>query len=624
MTDFKTLKKWVSQSWTAQSQWREDTQDNFAFLAGHQWSDSEKSAMEENSRVPIVFNRCAVILNSVAGSEINNRTEVRYIPREIGDTKVNEILTAGADWFRGTSNAEDEDSAAFQDLLVCGVGVTDTTLDWEADPEGEPSEERIDPMEIGWDMHAHRKGLIDSRYFFRVQRKPRTEAEDRFPDARDADLDASWVKTVAETGKHTSISGDQYDATDERVEDDQSDTVTIVQIQWRDREKTVEFVNPQTGQRDTMEKSKWDAIIKRVPLAIPSREYTKWVWRQAFLGNDSILDENQPDPDGSTFNFMTGHWDSKETQFFGLLRSMKDPQKFANKWLSQTIHILNSNAKGGVMVETGAVENIADFEDSWAAADGVTWLNAGAIASGKITEKPKAQMPVALMSLTEFAISSIRETSGVNMELLGLRDANQSGVLEYQRRQSAMTTMAKFFDALRFYRKLQGRTILNILRNHIAPTGRLVRMVKEDQVQYVPLAVDDEAMQYDVIVDDAPSSPNEKERAWSVIQQMMPMLQNANLSMNDWADILDYSPLPSSFGDKIREKAKDQESQGPDPMEQQMQQLSIQREESEIAENMANAELDAMRTQQISQETQLAPINTLADLMNSPSGASPA
>jgi hypothetical protein len=131
-----------------------------------------------------------------------------------------------------------------------------------------------------------------------------------------------------------------------------------------------------------------------------------------------------------------------------------------------------------------------------------------------------------------------------------------------------MTTLARFFDSLRYYRKMQGVTILNMLRNHIAPTGRLVRIMKEDLVQYVPLAMATDTRKYDVIVDDAPQAPNEKEKTWSVIQAMLPILQNADLAMEDWADIIEYSPLPSSFADKVRQKAIEAKNQGPDPMQQ--------------------------------------------------------
>lgn len=583
MADFDQLKEWVTASWKAQSQFRQEAEEDFAFVDGHQWTDTEKAELEENARAAVVFNRTAVIIGSVAGTEINNRTEVRFIPREIGDVKPNEVLTAGGEWFRDQANAEDADSEAFTDLLICGLGVTETTLDFDLDPEGEPTVEKLDPLSFGWDHHDNSKGLKAARYKFVVKDMPVLEAQERFPDKDLRELDAAWVRAAGHVTKTHNIVGDEYRDGEEDNYDNR-DTVTVVRIQYRERKKIVEYVGA-SGQAEEMEKSAFDRIMKDAGFSIPHRVVNKWEWKQAFLGANTILDENQPDPDGCTLNVMTGHWDRKDKRFYGLLRSMKDPQKFANKWLSQTLHIINTNAKGGVMVEEGATDDPKEFEESWSAADGVTWLKPGAIASGKVKEKPSAQMPQALMALTEFAISAIRDTSGVNLELLGLRDANQPGVLEYQRRQSAMTTLARFFDSLRYYRKRQGVTILNMLRNHIAPTGRLVRIMKEDLVQYVPLAMADDTKKYDVIVDDAPQAPNEKEKAWSVIQAMMPVLQQAELSLEDWADILEYSPLPSSFAEKVREKAS-QVKQGPDPM----QELQVAMGQAELQLKQAQAQ----------------------------------
>lgn len=629
MKDFETLKEWVQTSWRAQGDWREAVEEDFNFVDGHQWTDSEKTALEEQSRIPIVFNRTAVIIGSVAGTEINNRTEVRFIPREIGDVKPNEVLTAGGEWFRDQADAEDAESDAFQDLLMCGLAVTDTGLDWDKDPEGEPEIRKIDPCSFGWDHYAYNKGLTDARYFFEVVEKPKGELEDRFEGKDASEIDADWLPRKSDTGEGVNHAGDEYAYEDNNDIEENKASLHVVRIQWRERSKVVEFINPETGKRDEMDAKKFKILSERVPLNIPQRTLNKWVWHQAFLGKNDILEKNQPDPDGSTFNVMTGHWDRKDKRFYGLLRSMKDPQKFANKWLSQTLHIINSNSKGGVMVEPGAVVDQQQFEESWAAADGVTWMKDGAIAAGRISEKPKADMPSALMSLTEFAISSIRDTSGVNMELLGLRDANQPGVLEYQRRQSAMTTLARFFDALRFYRKRQGHTVLNMLRNHIAPTGRLVRLVREDQTQYVPLAMGDDVEKYDVIIDDAPSAPNEKEKAWSVIEAMMPILQGADLSLDDWADILEYSPLPSSFADKVREKAKkakEQEGQ-PNPMEQLMQadaQASVQLKQAQAQKAAAEAQSKGGEAQmqqaemaQRGQEIQADQVKTRIDLQSS-------
>lgn len=602
--NFDTLKSHVQSDWRALSKWREAAREEYAFRDGHQWTDEEKAQLLENSRVPVVFNRVQVIIASVSGSEINNRTEVRFIPREIGDAKPNEILTAGAEWFRDESNAEDEETQAFDDMLVAGLGWTETLLDYMADVEGAPRVVRLDPLEMCWDCHAHRKGLQDATRVARVRQIPLAEAEDMFPDAEAEEINADWIDAVRDEGeRHDVLSGDQYRSG--RREDGQAadGTVTVVQVQWREKLRSVEYVDPQDGQRKEMPKADWDKLAKIMPVdtVIPNRPVTKYVWKQAFLGRDGILLENQPCKDGCTFKAMTGNWDRKEKRFYGILRVMMDPQKFANKWLSQTLHIINANAKGGVMYEAGAVEDARAFEDGWAAADSAVQVNNGALTAGRIQPKPQVQMPAALMQLTQFAIGTIRDTSGVSLELMGMAERQQAGVLEYQRRQASMTTLATYFDSLRFYRKTQGEVILSFLRDHIAPTGRLVRIVREGLAQYVSLATETGTRKYDVIVDDSPAAPNEKERAWSVIEKMMPILQQGGLSLEDWADVLEYSPLPSSFAEKVRAKAAEQkQNQGQDPMQQlalQAAQADVQKTMSEAEENQSQTVLNQVKAQ---------------------------
>ena len=604
MADFETLKSWVSADWQALSEWREAAEKEYAFKDGHQWTDAEKADLEERSRVPVVFNRVQVILASVSGSEINNRTEVRFIPREIGDAKPNEILTAGAEWFRDEANAEDEESQAFEDTLVCGLGWTETLLDYTADTDGAPRVVRIDPLEMCWDAHAHRKGLQDATRMARVRTIPISEAKDMFPEADLADLNADWISADKDEGEeHLQLIGDQYKSGRKGGGEASGSTVTVVQAQWRERVRAVEYVDPQDGERKEMPKGDWDKLAKVMPvdIAIPNRPVTRYVWKQAFLGKSGILLENQPCKDGSTFKAITGNYDRKEKRFYGLLRVMMDPQKYANKWLSQTLHIINSNSKGGVMYEAGAVEDAGKFEEGWAAADSAVMVRDGALSQGKIQPKPQVQMPAALMQLTQFAISTIRDTSGVSLELMGMADRQQAGVLEYQRKQASMTTLAVYFDSLRFYRKQQGEVILSFLRDHIAPTGRLVRLVREGLAEYVPLATETGTRKYDVIVDDSPAAPNEKERTWAIMESLMPVMREAGMGLEDWADVLDYSPLPSSFAEKLRSKAAEQKNKSQEDPAQQMAmqaaQADIAKTQSEAKENEAQAVLYGIQAQ---------------------------
>jgi hypothetical protein len=45
--------------------------------------------------------------------------------------KKNELLTFGAKWLRQQCVAEDEESDALPDQVVCGMGWTETRLDYE-------------------------------------------------------------------------------------------------------------------------------------------------------------------------------------------------------------------------------------------------------------------------------------------------------------------------------------------------------------------------------------------------------------------------------------------------------------------------------------------------------------
>src|SRR5690606_4710910 len=116
------------------------------------------------------------------------------------------------------------------------------------------------------------------------------------------------------------------------------------------------------------------------------------------------------------------------------------------------------------------------------------------------------------------------------------------------------------FDSLRRYRKRQGRIMLYLIQNHLAD-GRLIRIVGKGKEQYIPLVREQVASsKYDIIVDDSPTSPNEKERTWAIIMQMLPMVRDF-LTPPMALELLDYSPLPASMVAGLKEAATTQQEQ---------------------------------------------------------------
>ncbi|MBV8834901.1 MAG: hypothetical protein JO000_00050, partial [Alphaproteobacteria bacterium] len=134
--------------------WRGTAKNEFAFLAGEQWTADEKAQLKEALRPEIVFNRAITIVKAIAGFEINQRHEIQYLPRNLQDASLNEVLTAASKWMADECDGEDEESEAFQDALTCGMGWTENRMDYERDWQGLYVEAQVDPLEMYWDRAA--------------------------------------------------------------------------------------------------------------------------------------------------------------------------------------------------------------------------------------------------------------------------------------------------------------------------------------------------------------------------------------------------------------------------------------------------------------------------------------
>lgn len=598
MPDIETIKAWYREDRDHSSEWRDDAREDYAFVAGDQWSEEDRMVLEEQLRPCITFNRVGVIVDAVSGSEVTNRREVRYIPREQGDVNVNELLTGASKWFRDECDAEDEESDAFLDLVTCGMGWTETRLDYEDDPDGAPLVDRIDPMEMLWDASSRKRNLGDARRLWRVRKVSLPEAQELVGEQHDAsDLNAAWAGEFISDDTEPTDREESRLYLDKDQHDGQEGKVTLVELRWVEREPYYRVADQATGQIaefSPAEHAKLQERVKVLGMELKSVRQTRKVYKRAFIGADILDQDDLPSQEGFGWECMTGKRDRNKGVFYGLVRVMKDPQRWANKWLSQTLHIMNSNSKGGLLAERDAFDNVTQAEESWADPSGITFTKPDAIQKGKIQVKAAAQFPAGFFQITEFAVDAIRDTTGVNLEMLGMREADQPGVLEYQRRQAGMTVLGTLFDAMRRYHKRQGRYMLDLIVKFLSD-GRLVRIAGKDGEQYVPLIRDPNVVKYDVIVDDAPSSPNQKEATWNVLTQLMPALKEA-MSPQVLLEFLAYSPLPASLVQKLREQL-----QQPNPGAQ-LQQAA---EQAKIDKDQAQATLYAAQAQAAGAQIQL-------------------
>ena len=597
LEDKEELARWIiaqmRDAKSSSADWRKESRTCYDFVAGKQWSDEDEALLIEQKRPPVTFNRIARTINAVCGYEVQNRQEVGFIPRELGDAGVNELLTNAAKYVRDNCDAEDEESEAFADLAITGMGWTETRIDYELDPDGTVIIERVDPMEMFWDAGARKRNLDDARWVARIKPMSPADVEEMWPDY-ECEGGEKWLD---EEGELRNADPPHYT---NDVTSKQKKTVEVVEFQWYEKEK-FHRVAQSNGQVLELSPEKFDRLQPTLEgMGLQTVTQTRRKFYKAFLIGNEVVEMTESPVDGLTLRGMTGIRDRNKGTWFGLVSLMLDPQRWANKWLSQIMHILNSNAKGGLLAEQDAFVNPRKAEEEWAEADSITWVNSGALAGGKVQPKPLAQYPVGLDKLLQYALESINDVPGVNVEMMGLADRQQAGVLEAQRKQAGITMLATFFDSLRRYRKEQGRILAKFIREYIAD-GRLIRIDGDNQ-QYIKLLRDQMTVEYDVVVDDAPSSPNQKDRVFATLSQLLPQLLKAGMPMPP--ELLDYAPIPVSLAQKWKKML-----QG-DPAQKQEQK---QKADQSFVADIRVKDAKAARDEAEAEKTQLEAVGMVVD-----------
>lgn len=611
---YKRLKDWFLKDSAHSEEWRDQARRDFDFVAGDQWEpDTFRRLVKDEKRVPITFNQTATFLKMIAGLEINSRHECIFLPRgtDEGQIIMNEALSQASRWMAQQCDAEDHESMAWRDMAICGMGWTESRIDYEMDKDGMYVEEQIDPVEMYWDKNARRKNIQDSQRVFRARKMRLEEARALaeslgVQDVQDEDLDASWAIGVDQKAvkpyEEIRLKQGPGNAVQEGIfEGDPNQEVHIVQVQWWEREVYHRVRHPNTGQEIQLYDDEFQQLIKAAKQAnqrIVSVRQTRKVYKQAFVGAKILWKGDCPAPDRFTFQCMTGElWRGKGT-WFGIVRLLRDPQMWSNKLFSQVMHILNTTAKGGILAEKGAFPDIREAQKTYARPDAITIVEDGAIQRGRIMQKPGVGLAAPFLTMMDYSSKAFYTCTGLNIELMGMRDQEQPGVLEAQRKQAGMTVMATMFDARKTYLANIGRIRMHFIQNILAD-GRLMRVLGPDKKTYVAIRLlkDRVAGEYDVEVSDAPTSPDQKDKTWSMLMQLAPLLKGA-MNPQLASIFLEYSPLPTKAVDELR-----QAMSTPDPNKQQMEQQQIAGTQAKIEDLRAQSQERVARTAQIEAQT---------------------
>lgn len=603
---FRRIKGWHKNAQGGFDRWREAAEKAFDFVAGHQWTDDEIAKMEAAGRPLLTFDRLGPVIDVVVGSEINNRQEVSAKPRDNTDVAVAEVAGDIIEFIRDDADADDAEGDAFRDNLVAGMGWVEIRVS-ESGSRNLMHYDRVDPFEMRWPNGVTAKNLRHCPWLLRIRSIDRLAAEEMLPGHSWSAINATWAKAHDSEGEPHSVDPSNRYRDDANPDDDAPDRVTVVEAQWLAREPIYRTKDPETGQDIEIDEA-MALQLQSQPVTLPTGQQIMWpvsqtmqrVAYRAFVGAQAVLDKVRLPTQqlGMTYVCQTGKWDRKKRLWYGIVRGAMDPQRFANKSISMYVEIMAAGAKGGLMAEVDAFEDEEAAKKDWANPSALVWMAQGGL--NKVKERPAAQYPQNWHSMFQLSLDAIPAATGVNPELMGLRDVQQAGILEHQRKQAAVTILAGYFDSLRRARKQAAEIVFALATSPMFEDQDLARIVGPEKAGAIPMLRRAGVEQFDIVIDESPQSANAKERTWAALSPLMPLLVQMGVPAEVWSEILRVSPLPSSFVEKVIQQMGEQK---PDQAAEAMKQLAAEKMKVDIEAKSADAAKSAADARKKDAET---------------------
>ena len=161
-----------------------------------------------------------------------------------------------------------------------------------------------------------------------------------------------------------------------------------------------------------------------------------------------------------------------------MVRNLLSPQEQLNKVTSQELHIVNTTANSGWLVESGSLSSmqVEDLEEHGAETGLVLEYNRGSTPPGKI---PPNQIPTGLDRIGQKASNNIKEISGINDSMLGTDSAEVSGIAIQAKQNRGVVMIQVPLDNLKKTRLYLADKILNLVQQFYTEE-RLVMITNED------------------------------------------------------------------------------------------------------------------------------------------------
>ena len=561
------------------------------YYDGRQLTSDQISALKKRKQPIVIENLIQPKVDYLCGLERQSRTDPKAYPRTASHEDDANAATDALRYVAEDQSLDIKRSNVFNNMLVEGFGGVEICVERVRDGV-DPRVKVLDWDRLFADPHSCRPDFSDAEYLGYVTWMGLAKAKRQWPE-KVAELDATYNGAASST--------DTYEDKPKRTN-------------WADKSRArvriIHIYDQSSGE--------WQKGV-----------FTKGGELEPLAPSPYIDDEGKPE---CALIFQSAYVD-RDNDRYGPVRNWMTLQDEVNKRRSKFLHLSNSRP---VRVDPGSGLNPEDARREFNRPDGVLMA-----AQGEVEDLTSQTMAAGHFNLLAEAKQAIQLT-GPNATLQGKSGEDQSGRAILALQQGGMTEMAPLLDNLRHFNIRVYRAIWNRIRQYwdgprwvrVTDDEKNVRFVgfnvpkSEDAMVKIESAMkageidQQSAQQYAMQIQ---SDPGMQGMANPVAEldvdiQIDEVMDAPTLQIEQFEQLAKLAPmappqyLPTMFElmveasnlrnkDKLREIMDQAKKAAPDPMQEQMKQITVAGETAKVAEtqsktakNYADAEATQTRS----------------------------
>lgn len=475
------LEKWFSNDSSWDSEWRDNAKVWYDYYHGRHWTSEEIEALQERGQAVTTYNHIKPAIDSVIGSERQNRPKVTMAARTLDDGTLAEAKSKLYDYICYNTRSDDEVDKMVLDAFVTGKGWIYVAPEFEKDKDNtDIYHSYIDYRDVFIDALSKRDDLSDCRHL-------------HYAVYTDFDIIKSMFPKIMDNSATENVFGFQSSSDDE------------IWYHSGDRKRPRLISSWFKDENGDISTAIW---VKGQILYFNKKPYkmNRYPFVQFTVNRDL---DNKP---------------------YGLVKTMVSAQDEVNKRHSKALHYLNAKQ---VLAEEDAFIDWSQAQKTLAKPDGITKLNDGALSNGKIQIIDNTALASTHIQMMQIARDNILYTAGLNPASVGQASQYESAKKTNMSIAQAQNSIVPTLNKLRIARFELANITMKLVPEFYTD-DRVIRIIEPNgQYSFMPVnaikLLDDGTLlkmndltadDVDVIIEDAPRGLNEREEQFAQLLQI--------------------------------------------------------------------------------------------------------